>query len=586
MPKYTINGVTYNSPTPLTDDELEELSGGIATAPKQTTQPAAAKGGVLDFLPKGTPSWMVSKPGQGWDDANAPVAGGDVTNPMAYLSETQKTEQGPAMQAVGQGVNRAVQIGAGVAKGAVINPAAAVAQLAGGETGRQFAQETQKAYEQQRQAAGAEGFDWAELAGGVVSPVNRVIPGGPVMGGIVGASLNPVTGKDLSFEDVLRGKAEQAALGGAFGVATKTILPALREGAKQLLTAGADLSPGQAFGGVGGFAMRTGEDIINTLKKFVGKETSKEKLSKAFTYVTLNEALSPIGKTITKSSDDGFAMVSEGRKLASEAYSTAFNKIGKVSPDQDLFTSVRSILDDAQTILDPNDFKKFEQEIRKNVISKFKASPPNQLGQGMPYEIDGQGLHNIKRFLQARLENLANATDELGTTRKGLYDQVMEGFKDYTYRVDPSGAIKAADTAWANMYRVADAAKKASLNAGNFTPEQLMKSATTQTSTLVGGAGKGPLQQYAKEALKIIGKDTTENITPSDLKNLGVGFGLGYTGLFNPTILAAAGTVGLTAEALGKLALKNPELYLKIRDEAMKQAGKGAMLLTQPTQGE
>lgn len=540
--------------------------------------------GLLDFLPKGVPQWMQSQPGQGWDDANAQAAGGDVTNPMAYLSEAQKQEQGLAAKATGQAVNRAVQVGAGLAKGAVINPAAAVLQATAGETGRQFAQEAQTAYETQRANAGAEGFDWAELGGSLISPVNRILPGGAVTGAVVGSVLNPVTGKDLSGEDVLRGKIEQAVLGGAFGAGAKTLLPALREGAQKLLSAGAELSPGQAFGGVGGFAMRTGEDIINTLKKFAGKETSTEKLNKAFTYVTLNEALSPIGKTISRVSDDGFSMVAQGKKLASSAYNDAFSKVGKVSPDKDLFTSIRSVLDDAQNVLDPNDFKKFEQEIRKNFTSRFKNVPGNRLGEGVPYEIDGQGLHNIKRFLQARLDNLSNATDELGMTRKGLYDQVMEGFKDYTYRVDPSGAIKAADTAWSNMYRVADAAKKAATNSGNFSPEQLMRSATTQTSTLVGGAGKGPLQQYAKEALRVIGKDTTENITPSDLKNIGVATGLGYTGLLNPVVLAAGATVGLTAELLGKLALKNPELYMKIRDEAFKQTGKGAKALTLPTQ--
>lgn len=39
MPKYTINGVTYNSATELSDADLEELSGGVSQAP---TQPAQA----------------------------------------------------------------------------------------------------------------------------------------------------------------------------------------------------------------------------------------------------------------------------------------------------------------------------------------------------------------------------------------------------------------------------------------------------------------------------------------------------------------------------------------------------------------
>jgi hypothetical protein len=488
-------------------------------------------------------------------------------------------------RAVVQPVTPLEAVGQGAVKG-LINPALAVTQVVGGETGRKYVEGIQQQQAAARKEAGLTGMDTAELITSILNPVNRLLPGGIVTGAVVGSTLNPVTGKDLSTEDVLRGKAEQAVIGGLFGVGAKTVLPAFRDGAKQLLEAGAELSPGQAFSGLGGFVMRSGEDILNTAKKLVGKETSTEKLKQAFTYVTLNEALAPIGKTVSKASADGFEMVSQGRKLASQAYTTAFNKVGKVAPDDELFTSMRTVFDDAQNILDPKDFSKFEQEIRKNVISKFKQTPSNRIGQGSPLEIDGQGLHNIKRYLQARLDNLSNATDELGMARKGMYENVMDSFKNYTYRIDPTGAIKAADTAWTNLYRVADAAKKASSNSGNFSPEQLMKSATTQTSTLQGGAGAGPLQQYAKEALKVIGKDTTENITPSDLKNIGVATGLGYTGLFNPIVLAAGTTVGLTAEALGKLALRDPALYMKFRDAALKQTGRGAFGLTQPTPTE
>lgn len=35
MPKYTINGVTYSSATPLSEADLEELAGGVSAAPKQ-----------------------------------------------------------------------------------------------------------------------------------------------------------------------------------------------------------------------------------------------------------------------------------------------------------------------------------------------------------------------------------------------------------------------------------------------------------------------------------------------------------------------------------------------------------------------
>lgn len=86
--------------------------------------------------------------------------------------------------------------------------------------------------------------------------------------------------------------------------------------------------------------------------------------------------------------------------------------------------------------------------------------------------------------------------------------------------------------------------------------------------------------------MKIVGKDKTGSLTPSDLKNLGVASGLGYTGLYNPVVLGVAGLFGLTAEALGKLALKNPDVYNKFRTEALKNSGLLSRAITTPTQGE
>jgi len=254
MPVYEYKGQFYE----LSDTDPAAAKAKIQS--KLSTDYDKKTSSVLDFLPKGVPDWMQSKPGQGWDDANAPVAGGDPTNPMAYLTEAQKQEQGPAMQAVGQGVNRGVQIGAGLAKGAVINPAAAIAQVAGGEGGRQFAEEAQKSYETQRKNAGAEGFDWAELAGSIISPVNRVLPGGAggraALGGAAGAAMTPVLGENLSMSDVLAGKVEQMGIGAVAGKLvgglSNALTPTLKPGVRELMDKGIPVTPGQAYEGIPG----------------------------------------------------------------------------------------------------------------------------------------------------------------------------------------------------------------------------------------------------------------------------------------------------------------------------------------------
>lgn len=514
--------------------------------------------------------------------ANVGPAGGDETNPFAYLSEGQKTEQGPAMQAVSQGVNRATQIGAGIAKGAVINPVSAVSQVLGGD---QFAQDAQKSYETQRVNAGATGMDWAELAGSIASPANRILPGGVVTQSTVGAMLNPVIGENLSYGDILSNKAQQGVVGAILGKTLDVALPAFKEGARKLLDAGVELEPGQAFGGLGGSLMRSTEGVRETIYNIVGKGTPVDKVNKAFTYATVNEALAPIGKSITKEGADGFDLVNQGVKLAREAYGDAFKKVGNVVADDTFMKSVGAITQNAKDVLEPKDYNKLMSEIKKNVVDRFKpvetvtskAVGPEPGVLSRAYETDGAKLHLIKRYLNARLENLANDPAELAVAKKGVLQDLMDQFKQFTYRVDESGAIKAADQTYTDIYRVAAAAKAASSKGGTFNPDQLLAAATSQSSTLTGGTGTAPMQKYAREALKVIGKQEEKiagtRFTPSDLKNLGVASGLGYAGLFNLPVIAGATAAGTTADLLGKLALKNPAAYEALRKTALQQGG-------------
>lgn len=476
-----------------------------------------------------------------------------------------------------------------VAKGAIANPLLAINQAGGallGGAGQAIEQVTGpnavtgflqdvgrgssnvvNQYEQATQAArkrvGSEGIDLLELGGSIASPFNRFLPGTPVTQASTAALLNPVVGENLTPFQIAKAKTEQATVGAVFGKAFEQAIPAFKEGARKLLDAGAELQPGQAFGGPAGSIMRTAESLRDTLYKFVGKEADPDKINKAFTYVTVNEALAPVGKSVSKTADDGFALVNQGLKLARKSYDEAFNKIKTVSADDDFLKGFAAIREEAKGALEPKEFAKFEREIKNNVAKRFDTNA----------EIDGQGLHNIKRFLQARQQNLSDVTDEVGMTRKNLYDSLMNQFKDYTYRVDPTGSIKAADTAYANIYRVAGAAKSAAKNSGNFSPEQLAGAAASQSTTLTGGTGTAPLQQYAKQALKIIGKDKTSAVTASDLKNIGVASGLGYTGFLNPAVVGVGGLFGLGVESLGYLATKHPELYQKFRDAAMKNTG-------------
>jgi len=587
MPIYQYKGQQY---------EMAETDPAAAKARIEayiSNQPAQSTGSFLDKL-KGTPDWMVSKPGQGWDDANAQAAGGDVTNPMAYLSEAQKTEQGALGKATGQVVNRGVQIGAGIAKGAVLNPVAAVAELTG-QGGIDFSNEMRKSYEQQRASSGAEGFDLAELVGAIASPVNKLIPSGAgstatttalkaAGAGALGSVFNPVAEEGMTNEDILREKGKQAAMGAAFGGVISTAFPAFKAGARELLDKGLEMKPGQAFGGPMGTLMRQAESFVDTVKGVLGKDATTEKINKVFTAATVDEVLGNIGQKLPKVYADGQEAVNAGTTIIKKAYPEAFNKLGQVQATDDFMAAVRNLKQEASVVLGDAEFKTFENELNRRLINKFTPAQGVAAGVAgeqpgvlqMVYNTDGQKLHDIKKYLQAKIKNLGAGTDsEMYDAFKGLSDK----FNDFVYSVDKSGSIRSVDKAYSEILRVAGAAKSAAATNGNFSPMQLVKEAASQTGTLQGGSGKGPLQQYAKQMQNIIGQEEGIKgtpITPSMLKNLGVGAGLGYTGLFNLPVLAGIGTAGIAADTLGWLAMKNPALYEKLREQALNQTGRAS----------
>ena len=111
----------------------------------------------------------------------------------------------------------------GVFKGAILNPALAVTQVVGGEGGRDYVKGIQDQYKQTREQAGLSGIDLGEIAGAVISPVNRLFPA--VTGGAAaragqyatqGAVLGALTPAEEA-ENLLTEKIKQIGIGGLFG---------------------------------------------------------------------------------------------------------------------------------------------------------------------------------------------------------------------------------------------------------------------------------------------------------------------------------------------------------------------------------
>lgn len=121
MPKYTINGVTYNSATELSDADLEELAGGSAKAPAQTTQ-APKQRSMIDELGRQigltaragyeaftSPATMALEAVRGGVNLGAQALGSDYR--MASPAQAQSQMLSQVLPTPENAVERAVQSG-------------------------------------------------------------------------------------------------------------------------------------------------------------------------------------------------------------------------------------------------------------------------------------------------------------------------------------------------------------------------------------------------------------------------------------------------------------------------------------------
>lgn len=122
MPKYTINGVTYNSATELSDADLEELAGGVAQAPVQTA-PAPKQRSIMDELGRQigltaragyeaftSPATMALEAVRGGVNLGAQALGSDYRMASPAAAQSQMLTQAGLPEPVGA-LERAVQSG-------------------------------------------------------------------------------------------------------------------------------------------------------------------------------------------------------------------------------------------------------------------------------------------------------------------------------------------------------------------------------------------------------------------------------------------------------------------------------------------
>jgi len=419
------------------------------------------------------------------------------------------------------------QIARGLIKGAVVDPLAGIAQLVGGQDTRKRLAEYEQSYQQKRKEEGADGIEWSRLIGNVLTSIvpgtaaakgaqllgaGRTLTG--IAGGVGGAAALPVTQTVEEAEDPntfalqkLRDVGFSGLVGGGVAKISTALTPTLKEGVAEQLASGVKVAPGQAYGGVPGWVFRQMESI--------GFGPSEKAIRTSFTRSAGNEVLKSIDDTVPTNIKDGMQMSGFIQKKVQNFYDNALEKLGKVIPDNQFADDLRVVVADNVADMSPRAKKIFESNIQKEIIDRFKTGPIPKGAVAAPGVkqvpvADGIDLKGINNFLKKQIEVYGKKTGRDNEALAAAYEDALNSFRSYTSRVDKEGLIAKADEAWAKLYRFADAAsssKAIQQFEGSFSAAELARAATRQATELQAGAGQGPMGQFARRGVAVLGEE-------------------------------------------------------------------------------
>lgn len=446
----------------------------------------------------------------------------------------------------------------GVIKGAMIDPAEAIAQVVGGEAGRRGVAEREAAYQASRAAAGDTGIEFSRLAGNILSPLGIAAPikaaqaaqglgkiGQAAVAGAAGAVTMPTTGGATTPTEFLQEKAEQAGFGAAFGLGGyylgKALTPQVKQGVDELVKQGIPVTPGQAYTGVPGWFFRQIESFdLPTMR------VERDAINKQFTKSVGDEVLSSIGGKVDPNAQTGIDVFRSVHQQIKNTYDDALSKIPP-TPADNLIAGVSDAVEiSARSLSDVKKAKEFENVIRANVYNKIKDG-----------KIDGQSLKTIESFLRKKADSIKAFDSDAEAMRTG-YTETLKTVKSFIQEVDSTGNIAKANEAWMKRARLKEAVTKSVAEApgasGTVSPVRMLQEAARQGEGSQAALGTAPLQQQATRAFDILGEGAGEASKYRNMLIAGKLTGLGIYGLFQPAIaiplFVASGLSYRTAEKL------------------------------------
>jgi len=384
------------------------------------------------------------------------------------------------------------------------------------------------------------------LATAPITPAIRA--GGALKSAAAGAgvgagagALTPVYDGDFAAE-----KGKQVGTGAAFGGALGAAAGALGKAAptqeaRALQDAGVRVPVGRAAGGAAS-RLEEGAESVPIVGDMI--RGSHRQAVEDFNRATFNKVLEPIGQTLSPKTI-GREAVKETRQKIGAVYENVLDQIKRVDLDQQ-FAQEGAKISAMTSELGESAQRQFLNILRNRVQARITTAGTMSAQTMKAVDSDlGRLAAGFRKSQDPNMQGLGSAIQEVQRSLRANVERVAERMG----QPELAKQLQAANSAWSQWVRVADASSRAGSKEGIFSPAAL-RAAVAKADKRGFREGDAVLQDWAQQAEAVLGPKVPDSGTPFRL--LGTA-GLG--GMFvDPTIAATGAAMAIPYTGIGQKA--------------------------------
>lgn len=292
-----------------------------------------------------------------------------------------------------------------------------------------------------------------------------------------------------------------------------------------LADAGVMMTPGQMKGGVGK-SIEDAATSVPILGDFInaGRRNSVE----SFNQAVMNQALEPIGESLSRGNKAGHDAVAEVATKLGDAYDNLLPNLTYI-PDIQYANDIRRVLSRDVSILPAP------------IADQFRSIYSNRIGPPAP--MDGKMFKSVESELTAIANQYRSSADGAQRGLATAVDNTVNAMRRNLERSNPANAAELGkiNSGWAMYSRIRDAASRRATIGGVFMPSDLLNAIRRGDKSAGKGSfarGDALMQDFAEAGQKVLPSTLPDSGTPKRLAAMGAA-GAGSYLLHSPHIVAA-----------------------------------------------